>query len=467
MKFRYIAAAILFSVSLASCRKYVEIKTQGQLVPGDINNYRLILNNSNAFEVGPQIGDLSSDDVEIVNGSTQQSNQSSDFYRYWRAAYTWQTDIYPLGTYQTDNNWNAMYNSIAYANTVIGEVPTSTGGSEKDKAALIGEALVHRADAYLMLMNTYAKPYNASTAGSDLGVPMVLVQTTQQSLVRPSSQTVYDQIIKDLKQAIPSLAPRQTFNTQPSKVSAYGELARCYLYMNNYAAANTYADSALAIANTLNDLGAITVVNTTTYPIRRSDPEILLSKVAYNGISAFTTTAMRLSSDLLALLGTKDQRYTLFTSDPSVISTQYVAAGGRFFTRDRSIGEARNIGPNVPEMMLIKAEYYARTNDVANAMLWVNRLRQKRFKPADYTPLTATTQAEALSQVIDERHREFFCRMLRWWDQRRLKQDPAFQKTYTRTYANVTYTLEPTSDRYVFRIPPYQIQLNPEIQQNP
>ncbi|HYC29862.1 MAG TPA: RagB/SusD family nutrient uptake outer membrane protein, partial [Chitinophagaceae bacterium] len=324
-----------------------------------------------------------------------------------------------------------------------------------------------RADAFLMLANTYAKPYNAATASTDLGVPMVLTQTISQSLNRPSLQRVYDQILSDLTEAIPFLPATQLYNTLPSKASAYGVLARCYLYMKDYANAAKYADEALALRSTLNDLGTITTISSTTYPIRRSDPEILLSKIATGGTSAFTPYALRLSDELLTLLGTQDQRYTLFTTTPANISSTYTAAGGRFFYKDRAIGEARNIGPSVPEMMLIKAENFARNNDATNALLWVNNLRKKRFKPADYTPLTAATATDALRIVIEERRREFFCRMLRWWDMRRLKNESQFARTYTRTWGGVTYTLEPNSDRYVFQIPPYQLQLSPEIEQNP
>lgn len=454
-------------ILLTGCQKYVDIKTQGQLTPGDITNYRYLLNNTSAYEGGPRMSDLASDDAGIVDGSTQQlALAASVSYAWFANSYTWQA-AYPVTTSAfTDYEWNAMYNTIAYCNTVTTEVPTSTGGTDADKAELIAEALVHRSDAYLMLVNTYAKPYNAATAASDPGVPLLTQETTVQSLVRTPVQTVYNQIITDLKKALPALPATQAYNTLPSKASAYGELARCYLYMNDYTNASKYADSTLALKSTLNDLGPLTVVNTTTYPLRKFDPEVLLSKVPYGGVP-FAPTVIRLSDDLLTLLGTKDQRYNLFTCLPSVMTSSYTAAGGRFFYKDKALSEARNIGPSVPEMMLIKAEAYARAGDANNAMLWVNNLRKKRFKAADYADLTATSANDALVKVIDERHREFFCRMLRWWDMRRLKSDPQFQKTYTRTFAGVTYTLEPTSNKYTFQIAGYLIGLNPEIVQNP
>ena len=385
--------------------------------------------------------DMASDDIGLVDGSTQQLALNSDPYAYWYKNYTWQAPIYPIGSYQIDYDWNSMYNTITYCNVIINEVPAVTNGTEADKNALIAEALVHRADAYLMLLNSYAKPYNATTASSDLGVPLVLVQTTTQPLVRESVQRVYEQIISDLKKALFSLPATQLFNTLPSKPSAYGELARCYLSMNDYSNASIYADSALLTRSTLNDMSNMTTIS--TYPLRKSDPEILLSKIAYGGISTNTPSALRLSDDLLSLLGTSDKRYLLFTAAASIISSTYTTAGGRFFYRDKALNESRNIGPSVPEMMLIKAEYYARKNDVANAMLWVNKIRIKRFATADYAPLTATDQNDALSKVIQERRREFFCRMLRWWDMRRLKDETLFKKPTNELLQELLIPLSP------------------------
>lgn len=454
----------LTALFVSGCEKYVEIKTQGNLVPSQAVNYRYLLNGTSNFESNPNLGDFASDDINIADAAQINSLSGSLFYAYFINSYTWKPVIYTLGTtYEQDDNWNRMYNNILYCNTIIAELPAATG-TDAEKAEMTAEAKVHRADAYLVLVNTYAKPYNSSTASTDLGVPLILTQTVSQSLNRPSVQAVYTQIIDDLTSAIPALPTSQAYNTLPSKVSAYGELARCYLYMNDYANANRYADLALSLRSTLNDLGALTSVSSANYPRRIVDPEILLSKTAFGSALSYAPTALRLSDDLLALLGTTDQRYTLFTVPASTISSTYT---GRYTYREARIGENRNVGPNVPEMMLIKAEYFARNNDAANAMLWVNNLRIKRFRPADYVALTATSPADALSKVIDERRREFFCRMLRWWDMRRLKSETAFQKTYTRTVSGVTYTLAPNSNRYVFPIAEYLTNLNPELEKNP
>ncbi|WP_246073620.1 RagB/SusD family nutrient uptake outer membrane protein [Dinghuibacter silviterrae] len=459
---RYIL--VLLCASLAGCEKYVNIKTQGTLVPGSYENYREMLDNTSEWEPAPFLGDYASDDVQFVDSSAQVVSLSSDdFYAHITNCYRWLPTIYLLGTYYAeDDNWNALYNTIAYANIVITEAPSATGATPAQIRELIAEALVHRADAYLGLVNTYAKPYTAATASTDLGVPLVLTETTTQSLTRATMQDTYTQVLKDLRTALPSLPATQAFNTLPSIPAVFGELARCFLYMNEYDSAAKYADSALSYRNTLDDLTQYQSISAANYPLRKADPEVLLSKVAGDGVSGYPPTAMRLSDTLLHVLDTTDQRYVLFTTDGSNIGFGYT---GRYFYKDAAMGEARNDGPSVPEMMLIKAEALARAGDASGAMNWVNALRQKRF--VNYVPLTATNAADGLQKVLQEREREFFCRMLRWWDMRRLKSDPTFQETLTRVFEGVTYTLAPTSNRYVFRISDYDEKLNPEIQQNP
>ncbi|BAV08911.1 hypothetical protein FLA_4958 [Filimonas lacunae] len=465
-------------VLLTSCAKYTDIKTQGQMVSGKLDNYTVLMNGYGNFDAGPAaICDLASDDVQLVDGSTQQKELAgnTNTYGYYVRSYTWQPAVYEAATNYADYTWLNLYNTIFVANTIIQEVPSVTDGTAAQKAALIAQALVHRADAYLSLVNVYAKPYIQSTAGSDLGVPLVLSPTTAQVLNRASVQTVYSQIITDLKEAIPYLPQTQSMTFIPAKASGFGVLARCYFYMNMYDSAARYADSALAYKSTLKDLSTLTSPAGSN-PVFYNSPELLLSK-SEKGYSIATSGSgvLRLSDTLVSVLGPNDQRLNLFTTSASVISTtsNYTDAGGYYLYMESpnvsaaQYGGARNTGVSVPEMMLIKAEYYARNNDATNAMLWVNKLRVKRIKAGSYADLTAANADDALVKVIQERQREFFCRMLRWWDMRRLKSDSRFQRTLTRSFNGTQYTLAPNSDRYVFRIAEYYRSLNPEIEQNP
>lgn len=459
-------------IFLTACSKYTDIKTQGALVNGKLDNYSLLLNSTSNFAAGPSICDYASDDIQLVDGSSQQKELAANTlsYDYYMNAYTWQPTIYAIASanYQ-DYTWSNLYNSVTIANIIVNEVPTVDDATPAQQEPVIAQALVHRADAYLSLVNVYSKPYNRTTAGADLGVPLVLVQTTTQPLVRASVQTVYDQILSDLRRAIPSLPPTQNFSFIPSKASGYGVLARCFFYMNMYDSAARYADSALAYKATVLDLSTVTDP-AMSYPQYFNNPEILLAKQArgYSG-TTYGPATFRLSDTLLHVLGDDDQRYNLYTTTPENISFDYTDAGGRFFFMEGNVSNYnnRNVGVTVPEMMLIKAEYLARTGSANAAMDLVNQLRIKRIKQGSYIALTATNADDALVKVIQERQREFFCRMLRWWDLRRLNSEARFQTTITRRFNGTTYTLAPNSNRYVFPISEYNRRLNPEIEQNP
>lgn len=458
MTYKYISAILIGGLlAVSGCSKYTDVKTQGSLIPGNLDNYRLILNSSYEFETGGALTDYASADVEIIDAAQQTSLSNGSYYLWVKNAYIWNNPIYPLAT-DRDEDWDAYYGRIFNCNVILDEVPKSTGGTDSAKAEIMAEALVHRADAYIDLMSAYAKPYNSATASTDLGVPLVITPSLNQSLKRPSVAAVYTQIEADLKKAVRSLPNAGNFTLIPDKPAAYSLLARMYLLMGDYTNARTYADSTLAIQNTLTDLSA------SGLPFRKNDPEIILSKVARTS-AAYDPTIMRLSGDILSLFDKNDMRYQLFTADSAAAFVENYT--GRFYFMERVNGENRNIGTSVPEMILIKAEALARAGDVNGAMDQVNLLRQKRFAAADYVAMTATDEKDALVKVIQERRREFMCRLLPWMDQRRLKDDPLFSKTYTRTWQGQTYTLEPSSNRYVLPIAQYVINLNPEIEQNP
>ena len=128
--------------------------------------------------------------------------------------------------------------------------------------------------------------------------------------------------------------------------------------------------------------------------------------------------------------------------------------------------ESRNMGPCVPEMMLIEAESWAREGNTAEAMNLVNKLREYRYATGEDYLLTAATAKEALGHVLQERRRELMCHGLRWMDQRRLTNDPDFPtQTVTRVFKGTTYTLEPGAVRYTFPMGELYLEENPEIGQ--
>jgi hypothetical protein len=123
---------------------------------------------------------------------------------------------------------------------------------------------------------------------------------------------------------------------------------------------------------------------------------------------------------------------------------------------------------NSPEIILNRAEVYARQNNVAKVVELLNLLRKKRFAASKYIALSPTDiSGDLLQSVVDERRREFVGTDLRWYDMRRLTLDGNYFKPVSRTLNGQTYTLTASSPRLIYPINQEVLTLNPEIGQNP
>ncbi|WP_295771669.1 RagB/SusD family nutrient uptake outer membrane protein [uncultured Mucilaginibacter sp.] len=444
-----IIACLLIMVS--ACRKYVEIPPSQVRALKYTTDYSALLNYGSTIEPGYTYPVYAADDFG-VDDPTWYPRFS---YQPPVNAYTWAERIW--GPTEEDADWSTLYKVMNTYNTVITGVDKSEGGTDAQKAVIKASALVHRAYAYFTLVNLYGKQYDAATANSDLGVPLLLTPDLYASLSRATVQRVYDQVKSDLTEALPLLPEVATFNVNPSKLAVYSLLARYYLNTREFGEAKRYAEMALALRNTLLDYNAYT----TTWPLKLQNPEEMFFKR-----TAQTVTVVPLQQAALNLYDTKDLRYSVFTAPAALVRGSNFTVG-RGLTRSQYFLEGTYIGPGVPEMMLIKAECEARAGNTSAAMEMVNNLRKKRFKPAEYYNLAATDANNALRIVIDERGREFMGRGYRWFDQRRLSKDNGLIQTVTRKFKDATYTLAPGSNRYTFPIAEKYIALNPEIIQNP
>ncbi|THU35991.1 RagB/SusD family nutrient uptake outer membrane protein [Niastella caeni] len=443
---------------LAGCRKYVEeVPIQGQRVLEYTDDYRALMNNRNDQQYSSGLAPiLSCDDLDLIDAAIQGNMTSTS----QRAMYTWSKPFYI--DQQIDYDWANYYSTMYVYNTVINGVMDSKGGNATMKSGILAEALLHRAFNYFLLVNLYSNQYDAATAASDPGVPLMLKPVLFVDLTRPSVEQVYDQMLSDINAALPLLPVKQDINFKPNKAAAFALLSKVYLNMRDFTAAAAFADSTLALSGDLYDFNLSIATTPYTFPSQFNDKQVLLRKVP-----RLTPSAPQLSQSLLGLLGTKDLRYVLFVKPGNNFYPAFTGQG--YWSRERTSGteDKPAVGLTVNETWLIKAECLARAGKKDEAVDMLNTLRKRRFKPVDYVALTAASADEALKLVIDERRREFFGTGLRWFDQRRLNKDVQFTATITRKFNNVTYTLEPNSNAYVFPLANLLIAQNPEMQQNP
>jgi hypothetical protein len=448
-------------IGMASCKKYLDIVPKGKIIPVKTDDYRLLLNQTTAR--GSSIGFvttfsndlLMSDDVE-VNAFSATFYKAPDQNILMFADHIYQD-------FESDPDWEALYNQVYVANLVINEVMNSEGGSDAEKNKLLAEARVQRAHAFLILVNLYAKQYTAASAATDAGVPLRIGLDFEEKLNRATVKEVYDFILNDLNLALGKLPliPELNYNYRPVEASTEALLARTYLYMNNIPEALKHADSSLKLYSTLINYNTLTAsaifAGNLQLPINLQNKEVLQLKTVISSTSFFYANA-----NLLNLYDKQnDLRFkTLYASD-AAFGLNY-----GYISTDWS-GNVPAKGPSTAEMYLIRAECYARTGKAAEAVQDLNTLRSSRYKTGSSYTVTAATAAEALALVKGERRRELAMRGFRWFDIKRYNVIDADNITVSHTLNGKTYTLAPNNSHVVFPIGRKYIDLNPEITQNP
>ncbi|MBK7369888.1 MAG: RagB/SusD family nutrient uptake outer membrane protein [Saprospiraceae bacterium] len=178
------------------------------------------------------------DDREVVFRGT-----FSTLDEMWRKAMT-------AGNTQVLSSWRDAYVAINRANNVLSALDIL---SADERGQVEGEARFIRANAYLGLINLFAKGWGDGDNNANLGVPLVItptrVVTETDDRPRASVAAIYAQIIEDLTKA-QSLIPGSLDNNGfATKDAATAILARTYLIQGNFAGARDAANAVIQSGN--------------------------------------------------------------------------------------------------------------------------------------------------------------------------------------------------------------------------
>lgn len=427
--------------------------------------------------------DVMTDDVSV--DSTDWASWT--FNRlHFQELFTFSDYIWIYNGLGDDPNWKPSYYIASLSSTILEEIAKLTD-NETLKKQLIAETKVHRAYAYLSLINTYAKAYDPATASTDLGVPIVTDPSALPSLARNSVQEVYDFLLNDLNEAIEDLPDDVSmFNHRPSKTAAYAVLARAYLYMGNYEKALENANKSLEIHDFLYDLNTqftegVPYHENITPISRTQDQEILLHKTTSKFL--FSRSYMIIDTtgfDAIypgytktdTIYDNHDLRRTLWfrgwdeTTTYKVDNNAYhfVYYGNhptyRYGLDNTNSDAANNIPLTTGEMYLTRAEANARLGNLGQALADVNSVAEKRFKTGTYIGPNLTDQNAVINAVLEERRRELYGKDLRLFDIKRLRLPVVH-------YLGQTKISVPADDpRFIHPIWDEYIDINPEIEQN-
>ncbi|MFI5452180.1 RagB/SusD family nutrient uptake outer membrane protein [Pedobacter sp. UC225_61] len=507
-KSTYWGLILLLVLATSSCEKFVDIKKNSrQAIIETAADCQLLLDNYSYMNMNyPSDGETSADDYFLYNagyvsGSLTQAEK--DFH-------IWASSAIRPGAAQ----WQPSYKTVFSANLVLETLAKIKLGTTDQVTlnTLRGSALFYRAFAFWQIAQLYAKPYIASTASQDLGIPIRLSSDINDESERGTVAQTYARITQDLQEAITLLPNTSSVASRPNKVAAYAMLARTYLSMEDYPNALINANAALQINNQLIDFNTLDK-NAETPFSPRYNKEVIFQAVMAASTTPSTNilnpandfTGAKINQALVDSYTANDLRKKIFlkpnTTDvqipnqaPATGTTNVNVPDGTYrFTGnyEPAASALLFVGLAVDELYLIRAECYARVNNIAGAITDLNTLLRTRWMTGTYVDMIASSADDALVKVLTERRKELLMRNLRWSDLRRLNKDPKFQVTLTRQikeYAPVitgyysgnpstytvtngytvkaSYTLPPNDLRYTLLIP-QQVINNSSVPQNP
>lgn len=433
LKYFLVACCLL---SILGCEKFLDEKTSSTLsTPKTIKDLQGLLDTYYLInEVDPSSSEVSAGEFYVTD--TDFGTRSVTDQRL----YTWQNDnVMPAQV----NDWYYIYSIIYRCNSVIENIETVevTNLSAETINNIKGQALFHRSRAYLQAVNIWAKVYDSSTAGSDVGIPIRADVNFNTQTTRASVKENYDLIVGDLKKAIVLLPDRQVHVMRPSKAAASGLLSRVYLWMGDYNASLYYANMALNINSDLLDFNTLNAA--ATQPIAQFNIEVLLAARMSN-LPIIALSRAKIIPELYHSYSTNDLRKTVYFRDNG--NGSYGFKGSYDGTSIYFSGVATD------EVYLNRAECNARLGNLGDALKDLNFLLRRRYKTGLFIDYVLSDKNEILQLILSERRKELVMRGLRWADIKRLNRDGA-GISLSRVVAGKTYSLPANSARFAIPLP--------------
>jgi hypothetical protein len=448
-----IVQLIVCCLLLTGCDKYLDITPKGKRLLSTVADYDQWLNDETLYLGLAQPSNLVNyygDNVDAVTVANPPVTQAELVYT-WAPQPVLDLNLPPLF-------WGEHYAKINLYNTVVIGVENATGGTTSKKRSLKGEALLGRALEYFYLLNEYGKPYDPTTANTDLAVPFLTSNDVTQTVpARSTIAEIYQHIIEDLNTAIPDLPEDNSGNRiRGSRAGAYSILARLYFYARNYTEAQKNAE--LALANTK----AVMIDFNGTLPTTNflsTHPDVIYGRMVIGQAPP--------TLDFMRSFATNDLRVKkLYTSTDGY---KFITRGAQsyFPAGITPVFTYTNTGTSVQEMKLIAAESAARANNLTVALQYLDDVRKNRFAAASYVKYASSIQEDVLQEVLSERSHELPYNGLRWFDMRRLDKENRMA-TVNRYNAQgaIIATLPPHSERYTLQIPLQVLSYNPGMPQN-
>jgi len=370
--------------------------------------------------------------------------------------------------------WAVNYRVINAANSVIENAPGVKDPALTPEVAkrLVAESKFLRAITHLNLLNMFAQPFQIQN-GASPGVPLLLKSFTGE-IEYPSRATVaacYDQIIKDLNEALTDLPAVSTpaSRGRATKGAAAGYLSRLHLYKGEFQKAADFASQVIT-ATTAYSLAA----NYSFYGAAPTTEHVFViinsatdnGRTGSGGWASYHRPASNGGRGDCAMAPSLETSFGKEATDKRFVdlSTFVTAADGLRKRMTLKFPDAANNTDLAPlmrtsEIYLTRAEALAELNGInTESLTLVNGIRTRAGLPA-WTSTTFTTKAAFISAILEERRKELCFEGHRRMD---LLRKGLPLRTSGPTAALAAYG----SPKTVLPLPQREIDLNKNLVQN-
>lgn len=428
-------AVTLVLAMLAGCSQYLDVKSDMKLETiASIESLELLMDASQIMNFNVNsFGEASADDYWLDAKTYASMNENA------RNIYTWNHFNYLF-----NNDWAKGYLPIYYANLVIDRCKEQAVNLTQNARwrTVYGTALFFRGFQHMGQVFTYAKAFDTH-AENELGVVLRTSSDPSIKSERANNQVTYEQILDDFKLSLQYLPIKAVHPMRPSKWASYAAIARLYLAMNDYENAYKYADSCIAIDQSLlnfNDPGSLNV--NLAFPIPRFNKETIFYAQLTTSQSNLNPNNALIDTLLYQQYAQNDLRKVYYFKNNT---NGYVSFKGNF-----SGAIDLFAGITVAEVYLIKAESEIKLDKMEEGIKTLNDFAANRYR--NFSMFSYASKSDALSLVRQERRKELLMRGLRWIDVKRLNV-AGEQIGMERKVNSEKFLISPNSSRFALPLP--------------
>lgn len=474
MKLKKIFLLTSVCIGMFSCSKLTDIP-ETDTIAGPVALKTVA--NCEAATIGAYAGFSTVMNIQL-NFTLADEVRRAEFYNAG-TTHEWQYNNSDVGIRDNFTGITDQYRIIDRANRVIQALPAADSTRPGDivlKNRLRGECLFLRAYAHFEAFRYYCGNYTPT------GLAMPYKETPSIAPVaRIQMQPYFQKLNADLA-AAKLLVPNNLTDINRTNVLSVAALqARVALYMNDWAAAQTFATefiNARPLSSIASFGGLWTDANTNELSMRVVRNTSVRLGSLFMGTSPSSANISQVTwAPSTALLASYDQvndvRYAayfrteplLVAPRPNILVNKYRGAAGT--TYGSTLEHVANEKVfRTAEMVLIRAEARAELNSFTganSAEADLNMLRAARI--VGYTPVTLASKSDAINAIMMERYKELAYEGHRFFDLKRRGLPVSRNAVDAPTTAAAT--LPAGNFRFLLPIPLTELNVNPLMQQNP